>query len=226
MANEIQTPYQTGATVYSQVFNANSGSMIWNGTAFEAYSSNSGNLSTYAINLTELGTASKMYVGSFPQILGPGVYNIRAKARLAAFYAESDPDVSVGAINWAGSGGPVRALSDIPTSGTSNQEYPVKIAKGVMTRFNIYLKSASDHITPLTSGVVSGQIKRDADASWSALQSGAFTEQGYGFYTTVLTSGDLNGNAISLLFTANSVSGGASDPCPFSLVTQRVSGSP
>ena len=113
-------------------------------------------------------------------------------------------------------------LSSLTSSGSLAA---IRITRGKMVQnFPLYMKSATDHVTPMTSGVVSGQISKDGGA-FGPLQSGAFTERGLGFYSLqALTSGDLAANTIALLFTATGVSGGVSDPLAMSILTQPSSG--
>lgn len=219
MANELLWSSVTGQNCYALVFSRTG--TVWNGSAFETYAT--ANYTTYDVAASEQGTASAIYAASFPSSITAGVYNIVAKQRLGATPAETDPTVAVGDFQWNGT--VQLPLSDLSTSGQIGQIGPVRLARGTMVlNFPIYLKSAADHITPFTSGSVSGQIKRDG-GSFGALQSGAFTETGMGFYNLqALTSGDLAANTVALLFTATGVSGGTSDPLPMSIVTQRVSG--
>jgi hypothetical protein len=116
-------------------------------------------------------------------------------------------------------------LADLATSGQIGLVSPMRLARGVgILNFPVYLKSSADHVTPFTSGVVSGQISRD-NGSFGALQSGAITEIGLGHFNLfALTSGDLLANTVRLHFTATGISGGSSDPLPISLVLQRTSG--
>lgn len=219
MANEIQAPFRTGRTCYAII--RNQAGQVWNGTAMATYAS--GSYSLYPVTLTEQGT-SGYYAGNFPTgITTPGVYNVVVKEQIGGSAAETDPDVDAGEVDWNGSS--VYQLTDIPTSGTAATFGTVRIAKGTMIQnFHIYLKSAADHVTPFTSGVVSGQILRDG-GTFGAFQSGLFTEEGNGFYRLLaMTSGDTNGNTLALLFTAAGISGGSADPLPLSVVTQRVSG--
>lgn len=196
--------------------------MIWNTSlgAFEAYVT--ANYGDYDIAATEQGTASAYYTGTFPSTIVAGVYSITAHAQVGGSPAETDPVVAAGDYQWNGSS--TAPLSDTATSGQVGQLAPIKLARGVMVvDFPIYMKSAADHITPFTSGVISGQIARGSGA-FGALQSGVFFEKGLGFYTTTLTSGDLAADSVRLLFTATGISGGVSDPLPMSLILQKVSG--
>ena len=129
---------------------------------------------------------------------------------------ESDPTVGSGDIQWSGSS--VLPLSNLVTSG---QVGVVRLSRNQMVlNFPIYLKSSTAHATPFTSGIVSGQIAQDG-GNFTQVQSGAFLEVGLGFYTLQsLTSGDLNCHTMKLLFTAQGVSGGSSDPLPLAFILQ------
>jgi len=210
VAGEIATSFQAGRSLYCQIRNRTSG-YVYNGSTFESYSSNSGNIASYAVNMTEQGTASAYYTANFPSAIGPGIYDVIAKQKVQTPYLESDPTVSVGEINWNGS--IVVPLSNLVTSGQLSDLAPMRIARGTMVQnFPFKMVSSIDHITPFTSGVVSGQISRDG-AAFTTLQSGLVTEIGLGFYKTTLTSGDLLANTIALHFTCAGISGGTADSC-------------
>lgn len=221
MANEIQTISNTGKVLYFQVFNRIG--QVWDTSdlAFEAYAT--AQIANYKVTMTEQGSASGIYEGSFPSTIVAGVYNIVIYSQPGGSPAETDPKVAVGEFQWNGSF--AAPLSDTATSGQVGQGFPERIARGTMIlNYPIYLKSSADHVTPFVSGVVSGQIARDG-GSFGALQSGAFTEIGLGWYNLqALTSGDLLANTIKLNFSANGVSGGSSDALPISIITQRTSG--
>jgi hypothetical protein len=223
MAGEIQVPFQTGKTVYALIRDRNA--KVWNTSggvgAFESYLT--ANFSSYTISLTEQGT-SAYFAGAWPSAIPAGVYNLVAKSQTGGSPAETDTTIAQGSEQWNGTA--LAPLSDTATSGQLGQGFPSRIARGTMVQnFPLYFKSAADHVSPFTSGVVSGQIQRDAGTTWNALQSGTFTEVGQGFYfLQALTSGDLLANTARLLFTATGVSGGAADPVPITLVLQRTSG--
>ncbi len=117
-------------------------------------------------------------------------------------------------------------LNDLATSGQLSLVSPVKIFRGEqILKFPFKLVSSIDHATSFTSGVCSGQISRDG-GTFGALQSGAFSEVGLGwYYVQALTSGDLLANTASLVFTANGISGGTSDQRDFGFILQKSSGS-
>lgn len=221
MANEIQFSFLHGATTYFLV--RNKIGQIWNtaGLTFESYLT--ANYMDYSTNATEQGTASSYYAGTFPSAILPGVYDITAKQQLGGSEAETDPTIAVGDFEWGGTA--VVPLSDLATSGQIAQMAPIRLARGTMIRnFPFKLVSAIDHVTPLTSGICSGQISRDGGA-FGALQSGAFNETGLGWYTIqALTSGDLLANTASLSISAVSVSGGNADRRDMAFILQRTSG--
>ncbi len=73
MAGELQIRHTTGATgVYAHIRSATG--TIWNGSAFEAYLT--ANILNYDIALTEQGTASQVFVGTFPAAIVAGTYRI------------------------------------------------------------------------------------------------------------------------------------------------------
>jgi hypothetical protein len=223
VSNEVGVDYTlTGQTLYFQVRDAQSG-LVWNllSGAFEVYGSLSGNLNSYANSLTEQGTASRHYRGNFPSNIRPGKFDVTAKVRPAAFYAETDTSVAVGDIQWAGSGGPVRALSDLTTSGQMAGFLPIKLTKGVSVSGWLFkLVSSSDHVSAVTSGTpISGQISQNG-GSFGSLQSGTlaagYAEIGLGWYRlNTLTSGDLNADSVILRFQT-----AGSDPREMTIYTQ------
>lgn len=221
MANEIQITYASGKTLYFVVFNRTS--QVWNnGTqAFETYVS--ANYANYAISFTEQGVSSGFYAGNFPAAITAGAYSIAGKQQLGGSALETDPTIGTENYQWNGSA--TFPLSDLATSGQLGQFGPIRIARGTMIRnFPIQFVSAVDHTSPLTSGIVSGQISRDGGA-FGVLQSGAFSEIGLGWYSLqALTSGDTLANTIALSFSIVNVSGGRGDTRNIAIITQRTSG--
>lgn len=224
MANELQFRGPgTGKTCYALV--RNRVGQIWNtsgGTgAFQAY--DTAQYTAYPISAVEEGTASNFFKASMPAAVPAGVYGIEARQQVAGSVAETDPTVAQGDFQWNGTVS--LPLSDLATSGQLGQVAPIRIARGTMIQnFGFKLVSSLDHVTPFTSGVVSGQIARDG-GSFGALQSGAITETGLGWYNLqALTSGDLLANTAKLTFSANGISGGSADQRDYFLVMQRTSG--
>ncbi len=221
MAGEIQAQWAAGRTLYAIVWN--SVGLVWNTStlAFESFAG--GSYANYTIQMVAQGTTLGFYTGTFPPQIIPGVYSIVVYNQLGGSPAEGDPPVAEGNEEWSGT--VTLPLSNLATSGQLGQAIPIKLARSwAVDNFPIYLKSASDHITPMTSGIVSGQIIRNPSSGsvFGPLQSGEFWEVGQGYYTLrSLTSGDLNANTVALLFTATGISGGTSDPLPITLILQR-----
>lgn len=223
MASEIGFAYPAGKTMYVQLRNRTN--QIWStsgGTGgFSTY--NSAFIEDYQLDATQQGVADDYYTANWPAACPPGVYNLVAKQQMGVSAAESDPTVATGTEQWNGTA--ILPLSDLATSGQFGQLAPLRLARGTqIANFMFPMVSSADHVTPFTSGVISGQIARDGSA-FTALQSGAFQEIGQGFYSLqALTSGDLLCNTASLLFTGTGISGGNADPRRFSLILQRTSG--
>ena len=195
---------------------------IWNTSgagAFETYSS--GNYAQYVLSATEQA-ASAYYTATFPTAIVAGIYSVVAKERVGGSEVQGDPTAAAGSEQWNGS--VLLPLSDVATSGQVGQFAPMRLARGIaVSGFPFYMRQASDHVTPFTSGVVSGQVSRDG-GSFGALQSGTITENGLGCYRSNLTSGDVLATTLSLHFTGTGISGGNADPCPIAIILQRTSG--
>jgi hypothetical protein len=199
MAGEISCVYATGATLYAQIRNLSSG-FIFNGSTFQAYSALSGQVATYAINLAEQGQ-SQYYDGNMPAgISGAGTFDLIVRQRLGAPYLETDPIVANGQIQWNGSG--IAGAQDVATSGQVAGFLPVRFPKGrSFNNFVFPMVSTADGQTPVTSGICSGQVSRDAGA-YGPFQSGLFVEIGQGDYALrYVTSGDINADTVQFLFT-------------------------
>jgi hypothetical protein len=114
MAGEISADIATGIVAYAQIRNRTSG-YIYNVSsgAFEVYNVASGNLNAYVVALTEQGSSSH-FTGNAPSTLGAGTYDVTAKRRINAWYAEADQLVANGTLDWNGS--IAVPLSDIPAS--------------------------------------------------------------------------------------------------------------
>ena len=223
MSNEVQVSFRTGRTCYHVIRNQTSG-YVWSmsggtGGAFEIFAS--GNWANYGLSMTEQGITG-YFVGSIPTAMGAGVVAVTAKEQLGGSAVQTDPTIGVGDYNWNGS--QVVPLSDLATSGQIGQIAPIRLARGIaLSGFPFKMVSSADHVTSFTSGTVSGQISRDG-GSFGALQSGAFTEVGLGWYRVNLTSGDLLATTVALVFSANGISGGTADQRDFSVILQRTSG--
>ena len=226
MSAELQIAYRSGAALSCVVFPVNSGGLAWRSQIPPAQfiPFQSGVLGDFAfpqLGMTYRGAS--YYIADMPQDIPPGVYNVVAYD-LGLGTGSDNPGQGRGQIQWAGSSGSrfVVPYTMMATSGLFANAFPTQLARSTMVRnFPIYLKSPEDHVTPFTSGIVSGQIARDSGL-FTALQSGEITETGNGFYNVMaLTSGDLDAGTAKMLFVARGVSGGWSDPLAYSLVLQR-----
>jgi hypothetical protein len=113
MVGELQAFAPTGLTLYAQVNSIVNG-QIWNTalSAFQAYAT--ANIGNYDIAMTELGTASGYYTGTFPSGIARGVYSYRVLQQVGGSPAEDDPIMYVGEVNWTGSA--ATGLVDAPTA--------------------------------------------------------------------------------------------------------------
>ncbi len=220
MVAAVQFSYQTGATTYFLIRNASA--LVWNTNtvAFETF--DQANYLDYAIAAVEQ-SPSGFYAGTFPSTISAGVYSIVVKNQVDVAPLITDPGIANGDLQWNGAS--TASLADVATSGQLAQVSPQKIYRGEMVQnFPFKLVSSADHITPFTSGNVSGQISRDGSI-FGPLQSGAYTEMGKGWFALqALTSGDLLANTVALVFTATGISGGTSDQRDFSFLLNRTSG--
>ncbi len=218
MPSKLQASHRPGKQCYFLVRDRNG--LIYNNGTFETYTT--ANYALYDIAAVEQGSASAYYTATFPTDIVAGTYDCLMKEQLGAGPVEADPVVATGDVEWSGS--VILPLSDLSTSGQLSVIMPIRIARGqAISGFNLYLKSAADHITPFTSGIVSGQISRNGNA-FGALQSGNVSEVGLGVYKVNLTSGDLNAGIVTMIFTARGISGGSSDPLPYTFIMQNISG--
>lgn len=103
MASELGFAHDvSGVTVYARIRQVTD-QKIWNtsGTpAFEVYAT--ANVANYATVLTEQGTASAYYVGTFPASIADGLYHVAFHERAGASAAESDTLVGVQLYEWSG----------------------------------------------------------------------------------------------------------------------------
>lgn len=224
MPGEVQVSYFPGANLYFLFRNGEG--QVWSvsGGSYGTYASAS--YSGYTLPLAQQASGG-YYTGTVPGLAPAGTLNVVAKQRLGATRAESDPTIAFGQINWGGSGVGVKAFSQAATRRQVSGLLPMLMPRGQEVRhLPLYFRSTADHVTPFTSGVVSGQVARDGGL-FGPLQSGKIVEKGNGFYSLqALTSGDLDGEFVSLYFTCVGVSGGSAEPLAFLFPTQRTSGYP
>lgn len=189
MASEIQLQHTTaGANLYALV--RNSVGQVYNGTAFVTYAT--ADLANYDIALTEQGTASRFYAGNFPAVAA-GVYGVSVYVRAGANPAEGDALAGIGDIEWDGSA--VLPRSQIAA------DLPQKITKGVaLANFTFFMRDSADHVSGKTGLTVAATRKLDGGAFASC--ANAVSEVGNGIYVINLAAADLNGDVVTLRFTA------------------------
>lgn len=105
MSQEIQlqtVPPQSDLTAYAVVRNLRGEAYNTDSLLFETFVD--ADQTAYAITLTEQGTDSGFYAGSFPtSISNAGTYNVVAFAQLGGSPLVNDTIIGQGAINWDGS---------------------------------------------------------------------------------------------------------------------------
>lgn len=98
MAAIIELPSApTGQTLYCVIHNGSA--QIWNGTAFESFTS--GNWSNYVNSLTEQ-TSTGYYKANFPSGIAAGKYTEVFYQQLGGSPAVGDPNIGSGGIYWNG----------------------------------------------------------------------------------------------------------------------------
>ena len=109
MANELQTPYTTGATLYAVIINP--AAQAWNGTTFETITP--ADWSTYAVPLSEVA-ASGLYFGNFPTSLPAANYTTVLYQQVGGSPASTDTLLGVGEVDWSGTDN--TSLADVITA--------------------------------------------------------------------------------------------------------------
>lgn len=214
MAGEIQVRATTGRTLYALVWNANG--QVWNGATFEAYVT--ANLGNYDVALTEQGTASGKYLGTFPTSTA-GVYVLEAFDRAGASPAETDTLVGTAEdFQWNGTSVKnlvVPAATGAAKVGTDSfgnninwsvitqiaADLPQRITKNEsLAGFPFFLVLSTDHVTGATGKTVTAT--RSLDGAAFASCANAVVEIANGWYKIDLDATDLNANTVALRFTA------------------------
>jgi len=100
MANEIQTDYTAGNTLYAIIRNA--AGQVWRpaGQAFENWGADTHDASDYAIALTD--TSGSRYVGDVDANLPAGEYAIQCFVQAGATPADTDTLLDSRALTWTG----------------------------------------------------------------------------------------------------------------------------
>ena len=221
MASELGVAFVHAGQGYFQLRDRNNA--IYNSVTGTFVNYTTGSYSGFAIASSEQGTASAFFVANMPAGIPAGTYSVYFKSQPGANPSETDPTISFYQMEWNGIAAAPR--SDNSTSGQLSSFMPLRLARRQQVlNYPIYLRSAANSINGFTSGIVSGQIAKDG-GTFTALQSGAFTECGLGgYWLQALTSGDTDARTILLQFTAAGVSGGSAVPLVQAFITQPVSG--
>ena len=105
MASELQVTHTTGKTVYANIVSGNGADVgkIWSvsGSAFESYLT--ANFGNYDIALTEQGTASKIYLGTFDTNIITGLFFIQFREQAGGSPAETDDIIGTETLTCNGS---------------------------------------------------------------------------------------------------------------------------
>jgi len=192
-ADQIQIPWGvTGETIVARLWNSDS--EIWHligPVGFQTYAVLS--LVFYATDIsgTEIGTASGIYTYTIPPTAPAGRF--RVEAILGDGTAEGQPIIWSEYVDWDGSA--IVELSGI------NSRLPTQITKNTaLAAFPFLMVLASDDITPATGLTVTAT--RSLDGAAFGACANAVAEVGSGIYTIDLAAADLNGDTVTLRFTA------------------------
>ena len=160
------------------------------------YKRNSASGST-AITLATIATLGTFTSGGFKEVDSTnmkGVYELHIPNTALASGADSVVICLQGATNMA------PLLLEIELTATTNQT-DMRVAKNTaLSNFAFLLISSTDHVTPKTGATVTAQRSLDGAAFGSCTNS--VTELSNGIYTINLAAGDLNGNVVTLRFSA------------------------
>jgi hypothetical protein len=102
MANEIQTDYASGNTLYAVIRNVSGDVWYVTGEVFEAWGTDGRDADNYDITLTD--KSGSRYVGDFDGNIPAGRYSIQIFLQAGASPADGDTLISSDAILWSGSG--------------------------------------------------------------------------------------------------------------------------
>lgn len=197
MADTLQADYVTGKTVYFLL--RDGAGNVWDGAAFAAF--NAANLSAYKIAAAEQGS-SGYYTAAVPAV-ARGAYNAVAKEQTGGGPAVTDNSIGGGNFDWSGTAFQVNpanfAALSINAAGRVEVQSPV--TKNVaLNAFPFLMVLAADNVTPAPGLTVTAT--RSIDGGAFAPCANAVTSVGSGIYVINLAAADLNGDTITLRFTA------------------------
>lgn len=146
MANEIPWIATTGLTLYAQVFNTTGQFWNTNSAAFESYQT--ANIADYDVALSEQGSASGIYFGTFPAAITSGDFTCIVRRLAGGSPAETDVALGTVDIPWNGVTGTVVPLTAV-LLGSAGMD-AVTVETGLNAR------QAISVIVSTTGGKVSG----------------------------------------------------------------------
>lgn len=101
MANEIQVATRPDKSIYATVHDTSGNVWSTSSSSFVTYAT--ADLANYVISLTEQGTGSGYYVGTFPSAISEGAFNVAGYMQSGGSAAEGDVLVGSGPVEWTGS---------------------------------------------------------------------------------------------------------------------------
>lgn len=193
MAGELQFPNEsTGETLYAVLRNSSGQAIIISSGAAANYAT--ANLSSYAITLTEQGTASRFYVGNMPANVAAGDITATVYKRAGESPAEGDLRKGHGAYHWNGTAlVPISSLATAVSVAALPAAVWAALTSALTTVGSIGKKladavfGATVTVTPLSVTVSAGEV---SGSDLVAYQFCAFS--------FLLTITDDNGAAVSL----------------------------
>lgn len=189
MAGEIQVAHVSGKNIYALVRNANGS--VWNGTTFVTYAT--ANLSSYALSLTEQGTASGYYAGTFPGAAA-GVYSLAAYERAGGSPAEGDVLIATGNLEWDGSA--VVPLSSRLAPTVAGRTLDVSAGgEAGLDWANVGTPAAAVNLSATTVGTISALAANAITASVLATDAVAEIQAGL----STLTAAQINAEMVDVI---------------------------
>lgn len=182
-------------------------------------------------NQLDAAISSRLAGASYAAPDNAGIAAIKAKTDQLVFTIANKVDASIQAAGdfaqaaadkvWATAARTLTAFGFNVTVGSNLDKAGYSLASGqilvkrglALNNFEFLMKSSGDHVTPATGLSVTAQ--RSIDGGAFSACTNAVTEVGNGVYKINLSSADLNGTVVTLLFTAS-----GADQRTITIVTQ------
>jgi hypothetical protein len=187
--------YVTGKTIYGFFFNL--AGQVWN-TATPGFETPvNANRANYVVAAAETGLATE-YTITIPAAIPAGKVYIHLLLQAGGSPAASDALIGSDEFDWTGT-------AVVGQTGDNfaflSAHLPGRLAKNVaFSNFEFVMVQSADHVTPATGLTVTAQ--RSIDGAAFAACANAVSEVGSGTYKIDLAASDLNGNIVTLRFTA------------------------